>query len=181
MAPEPISTAYFINPSHQSVCMCILPTVARQRLGRHVPMATNTRNSRRIVGGFVFCTVLVVSKESLRVCLYLPTVARQRLGRHVPMATNTRNGRRIVGGFVFCTVLVVSKESLRVCLCICLLLPGSDSVNTFPRQRRIVVDVVLYAVNILLKESKRLVLPITFCFIRYYCFERITILDEVRI
>jgi hypothetical protein len=23
MAPEPISTVYFINPSHQSVCTCI--------------------------------------------------------------------------------------------------------------------------------------------------------------
>jgi hypothetical protein len=26
MAPEPISTAYFINPSHQSVCLYVYPS-----------------------------------------------------------------------------------------------------------------------------------------------------------
>jgi hypothetical protein len=64
MAPEPISTAYLINPSHQSVCLScasllllgkgpvkfILPFVARQRLGKHVPAATNIRKNRKIVG-----------------------------------------------------------------------------------------------------------------------------------
>jgi hypothetical protein len=25
MAPDPISMAYFINPSHQSVCLCVYP------------------------------------------------------------------------------------------------------------------------------------------------------------
>jgi hypothetical protein len=43
MASEPISTSYFINPSHQSVCLCISPTVARQRLGKNVTAATNTQ------------------------------------------------------------------------------------------------------------------------------------------
>jgi hypothetical protein len=53
MAPEPIATAYFINPSHQSVYLYppVVPrqrlgknpvTVARQRLGRNVTAATNT-------------------------------------------------------------------------------------------------------------------------------------------
>jgi hypothetical protein len=37
--PEPISTAYFMNPSHQPV---YTPIVARQRLGRSVTAATNT-------------------------------------------------------------------------------------------------------------------------------------------
>jgi hypothetical protein len=42
-APESISTAYFIYPSHQSVCVYeYLPIVARQRLGRNVTAATNT-------------------------------------------------------------------------------------------------------------------------------------------
>jgi hypothetical protein len=54
MATEPISMAYIINPSHQSVCMCIppivdrqilskciLPFIARQQLGKHVPAAMN--------------------------------------------------------------------------------------------------------------------------------------------
>jgi hypothetical protein len=43
MTPEPISTAYFINPSHQSVCLYVYPpTVARQRLVKNVTAVTNT-------------------------------------------------------------------------------------------------------------------------------------------
>jgi hypothetical protein len=34
MAPEPISTAYFLNSSHQSVCLYVYPVVARQRKAR---------------------------------------------------------------------------------------------------------------------------------------------------
>jgi hypothetical protein len=37
MATEPISRAYFINPSDQSVCIYIPHTVARQRLGKTLP------------------------------------------------------------------------------------------------------------------------------------------------
>jgi hypothetical protein len=37
-APEPISTVYFTNPSHQSVYLYVhLPIVARQRLGKCIP------------------------------------------------------------------------------------------------------------------------------------------------
>jgi hypothetical protein len=61
MAPEPISTVYFINPCHQSVCLYVNPRfVARQRLGIHVPVPTNTSNNRRTVEGLVFYTVRVV-------------------------------------------------------------------------------------------------------------------------
>jgi hypothetical protein len=60
MTPEHISTAYFINRSHRSI--------ARQRLGKHVPVAANTRSSGRIVGLIVFYMVRVVSNESLWVC-----------------------------------------------------------------------------------------------------------------
>jgi hypothetical protein len=43
IAFEPISIAYFINPSHQYVCLYVYPpNVARQRLGKHVTAATNT-------------------------------------------------------------------------------------------------------------------------------------------
>jgi hypothetical protein len=43
MAPEPISTAYFINPSHQSMCLYVYPPViARQWLDKNVAAATNT-------------------------------------------------------------------------------------------------------------------------------------------
>jgi hypothetical protein len=62
MPPEPISTAYSINPSHQSVCLYVYPLiVARKRLSKNIPAETN----RRIVGGVAFYTVCVVSKESL--------------------------------------------------------------------------------------------------------------------
>jgi hypothetical protein len=43
MAPELISTAYFINPFYQSVCQYVYPPiVARQRLGKNVTAATDT-------------------------------------------------------------------------------------------------------------------------------------------
>jgi hypothetical protein len=43
MAPEPISTAYFINPSHQSFCLYVYPPlVARQHLGKSFTAARNT-------------------------------------------------------------------------------------------------------------------------------------------
>jgi hypothetical protein len=65
MARETISTAYFINPSHQSV---YLPTFAKQRLGKNVTAATNTHNNIIIVG-LVLCAVRFVSKESRRLDL----------------------------------------------------------------------------------------------------------------
>jgi hypothetical protein len=39
-------------------------------------------------------------------------------------------------------------------------------VKTFPRQRRILVGVVFYAIRVVSKESRRLVLPRTFYFFR---------------
>jgi hypothetical protein len=48
MAPECISTAYFIHPSHQYVCMWVHPIIVRQGLSKHIPMATNTHNSGRM-------------------------------------------------------------------------------------------------------------------------------------
>jgi hypothetical protein len=43
MTPEPISMAYFINPSHQSVCLYVYPLiVAMQQLSKNVTTATNT-------------------------------------------------------------------------------------------------------------------------------------------
>jgi hypothetical protein len=46
--PEPIKTAYFLNPSHQSVCLYVCPlNIVRQWLVKHIPMALNTHNTRR--------------------------------------------------------------------------------------------------------------------------------------
>jgi hypothetical protein len=98
--------------------MCILPIVARQPLGKCIPL---------------FST-------------------RQRLGKHVSATRNKRNNRRIVG-----------RVCLWVCLCTHLLLLGNSSVNTFPWQRRFVGGVVFYAVRVLSKESRRIVLPRTSC------------------
>jgi hypothetical protein len=43
MATEPNLTAYFINPSHRSMCFYVYhPIVARQHLGENVTMVTNT-------------------------------------------------------------------------------------------------------------------------------------------
>jgi hypothetical protein len=62
MALDPISKAYFINPSHQSVCLYVYPPlIARQRLGKHVSAATNTCNTGRSVGRVFFYTVRVLS------------------------------------------------------------------------------------------------------------------------
>jgi hypothetical protein len=42
MLPEAISTSYFINLSHQSVCLYVYPPiVARQRPGQNIAAATN--------------------------------------------------------------------------------------------------------------------------------------------
>jgi hypothetical protein len=74
MAPELISTAYLLNPSRQSVCLYVYPLiVARQRLGRNVIAATNTRTNRIIVGRVVLYVVCVVSKESRRLVLLRPS------------------------------------------------------------------------------------------------------------
>jgi hypothetical protein len=49
--PEPISTIYFINSYHQTVCLYVYSTtVAMQRLFKQVPAAANTCNNRKVVG-----------------------------------------------------------------------------------------------------------------------------------
>jgi hypothetical protein len=71
---------------------------ARQRLGKHVPAATNMRNNNRIVG-----------RACLWVCLRIPL---SLLGNN---SVNTFPLlRRIVGGVVFYAVRVETKES-RLC------------------------------------------------------------------
>jgi hypothetical protein len=65
MTTEPISTAYFINLFHQSVCLYVYSLiVARQRLGKNTSAGTYTRSNRRIVGCIVFRTIRRVSREA---------------------------------------------------------------------------------------------------------------------
>jgi hypothetical protein len=149
MTPEPISTAYFITPSHQSVLsVCVPPPIAaRQRLGKHVRAETNTRNNRT-AERFAFYTVRVVLKKSLWVCMCIPL---SLLGND--SANTSLRQRRTIGDVVFCIVRVVSKESLWVCLCIPLSLLGNGSANTFLRQRKTIGGVVFCMVRVVSKES----------------------------
>jgi hypothetical protein len=58
MAPELISSV--------CVCMCIFLLIARQRLGRHVPVATNACNNRRILGGIIFKVIATLRPTTSR-------------------------------------------------------------------------------------------------------------------
>jgi hypothetical protein len=82
------------------VVLWVSPFVARQRLGKHIPTATNTCKNGRIV-----------ERVCLWVCLCIP----------LPLLGNNSvytfpGQRRIFGGVVFYAVLVVSKESNRLVL-----------------------------------------------------------------
>jgi hypothetical protein len=55
---------------------CIPFFGARQRLGKHVPAAMNTRNNRRIVGCVIFYAVRIYQIESVGLSVYPPIVAR---------------------------------------------------------------------------------------------------------
>jgi hypothetical protein len=87
MAPEPISTVYFINPSHQSVsCVCCRATAQKRRHHSN----KYTRSNRRIVGRVVFCTIHVVSKVSRQLVIPKNFVFNIRfpLTRSTPIATS---------------------------------------------------------------------------------------------
>jgi hypothetical protein len=113
-----VGISWQLSPSVY-VCMCIPPIVARrklgkmirsffarQRLGKHVPAATNACNNRRIIGRFIFCAIHVLSKESLWVCLCISL----SLLCNNWMKTFPREGR-IFGDVVFYAVRVVLMES----------------------------------------------------------------------
>jgi hypothetical protein len=88
--------------------------------------------------------------------------------KYFPNLNSTCNIKRIFGHVIFYPVRVISRKSLWVCLCIPLSLLGKKSVKTFPRQRRINGGVVIYAVRVVPKESRRLVLPRAFCFFPHF-------------
>jgi hypothetical protein len=100
-AAGPISTAYFINPSHHTMCTppnvtrqrlgkCIPHFVTRQRLGKHVSAAINIRNNRRILG---------------RLCIPLSLLSNGSVKTFPPQ-------RRNIWGVVFHPVRVISKDFL---------------------------------------------------------------------
>jgi hypothetical protein len=67
---------------------CIHNFSARQRLGKHVPAATNARDNKRIVGRVIFYVVRVVSKESKR--LVLPRTSYSSLNSLTEPLTKAR-------------------------------------------------------------------------------------------
>jgi hypothetical protein len=118
VATEPTSTAYFINPTHQSVCLYVYlsyrckaslqyipPFGVWQQFVKHVPAAMNTHN-RRIVRHTIFYVVHVLTKESLWVCLCIPL---SLLGNN-SVKTSLQQWR-IAGGVIFYVVRAISKES----------------------------------------------------------------------
>jgi hypothetical protein len=50
MESEPISTAYFIHPSQQSVSICISSLIVRQRLGKNPPTVARQRLVKNVTG-----------------------------------------------------------------------------------------------------------------------------------
>jgi hypothetical protein len=76
---------------------------SRQRIGKQVPKAMNTRINR-IAGRVIFYAVRVLSKESLWVCLRIPLML---LGNN---SVTTFPRQRRIGGIVFYAVRVVSKD-----------------------------------------------------------------------
>jgi hypothetical protein len=64
MAFEPISTAYFINSFHQSLCLYVYTLfVAKQRLGKNVTTAMNTEETTEELLGVSFTMFHVVSRK----------------------------------------------------------------------------------------------------------------------
>jgi hypothetical protein len=116
MAPEPISTTYFINLSRKSVCLYVYSSffffvvIARQQVEKHVPVVTNKRNNRWTVGRIVIYQVRVLTKwDSVKVCLCIPL---SLLGNN-SVKKFPRQGS-FVGGVVFYAVQAVSKETRRL-------------------------------------------------------------------
>jgi hypothetical protein len=103
MASALISTAYFINPSHQYMCVCVTPLsllgncsvsmLPRQRIHETIGELSDVSFYMRFVS------------YQRRICgsVYPLIVARQQLGKHVPAEKN------IVGGFAFYAIHVISR------------------------------------------------------------------------
>jgi hypothetical protein len=70
MAPQSTSTVYFINPSHQSVCLYVCPlSLIGKGSVKRFHGNKYTHNKRKYAVGVVLYAVRVVSKESRRLVL----------------------------------------------------------------------------------------------------------------
>jgi hypothetical protein len=68
-----------IPPTSLCVCMCTTPTTVRQQLGKHVPAAMKTCNTRR-TGQVIFYAVHIISKESRPLVLPRTSCFKMRKG-----------------------------------------------------------------------------------------------------
>jgi hypothetical protein len=70
--------AYFINPSHQSVCLyAYLPIVVRHRLGKNPPIFARQRLGEKVTAAK---NTHVTMKEFLDESFYMLSVSYQRKG-----------------------------------------------------------------------------------------------------
>jgi hypothetical protein len=109
-ALEPISAAYLIHPSHQSVCTYVCPSYrCWQWLGKHVPAATNTHAAieELLDAPFSMRSVSYQRRVYGHVCIPLSFLGNNSVH------TFSRH-QIIVGWVVFYAVRVVSKESRRL-------------------------------------------------------------------
>jgi hypothetical protein len=160
---------YLCDPNAVCVPLCLwipslnfwMPHPILTKLGMYITVPEPISTAYYIKSFPWVCVSVCVSLLSLLgkgsvKCIIPPLIAGQRLGKHVPAAMNKRNDR-----------IIVRRIFLWVYLCIPLLLLGNNSTKTFPRQRRIVGGVFIYAVRVVPNEIRQLILPRTSCF-RYF-------------
>jgi hypothetical protein len=79
--------------------MCIRLIVARQRLGKHVPAATNTHATiEELMNAYFLCGPCLIEGESVSRSVYPCIVVRQQLCNDVPAATKNCWRRRFLCG-----------------------------------------------------------------------------------
>jgi hypothetical protein len=129
IAPEPLSTAYFIN-SHQSVCLYVcLPIIARQRIE---------------INAFPWQRIRV-TKESLQVSLCIQHFSICIVEAVIRRLAEPSDSK--IWSWVSSLCWRGPAEIYLIGLCICLFFLGNGLVNTFPRQRKI-VEYVFCAVHV---------------------------------
>jgi hypothetical protein len=102
-----MSPSELINPSNQSLCLCIYIRLLLLGNGSE----RTFQRQRRMVGGVIFCAVHIVSKQNLLVRLCIPlSLLCNGSERTFPRQ------RRIIGGVIFYANPVVSRESKRLIL-----------------------------------------------------------------
>jgi hypothetical protein len=108
--------------------------------------------------------LLHTSLPSVCVCMCMPPiVARQWLNIHIPVAMNTWNKEELLYASFSVWSVSYQRRVCGVCLCIPLPLQGNGSVHMLLQQWRILGGVIFYAVHVISKESRWLVLPRTSC------------------